>query len=327
MKAMVVTNYGGPEVLAEQDVPTPVPAKDEVLVKVEAAGVTTADWRIKGAEFPRGFSLIGRLMFGWRRPRQPVLGADFAGTVAQAGKDVEGFEVGQRVFGFAGSGAHAEYVTIKADKAIAPIPAPLSFEQAAALPFGMLAAHQFLTKFSKIKPGDEVLVVGASGGVGVYAVQIATTLGARVTAVASASNHGLLEELGAAAVVDYRQVDPLSAGPFDLIFDAVGVTKWRDARQALKLQGTYLPLNFAVSDVFSSFLSRFGSKRFVIGVNEDTRADLDALAPRLAEGSLRPVIDKVYRFDEIREAYAHVASRHRKGAVVLTMVDAEVAAA
>lgn len=327
MKAMVVTEYGGPDVVVPADLPKPVPGPGEVLVKVAASGVTTGDWRLKGAEFPGGFALIGRLMFGWKRPRTPVLGGDFAGTIEALGDQVDGFGIGDRVYGFSGSGAHAEYLTIEASGAIAPIPASLSFVQAAALPFGMLSAHQFLTKFSTVNPGDEVLVVGGSGGVGAYGVQIAAQLGARVTAVASAKNHALLEELGASAVVDYRQVDPLTTGPFDLIFDAFGATTWAGARRVLKSGGTYVPLNFAIWSIVPALLSRLGRKRFVVGVNEDTREDLDALAPLLNDGRLRPVVDQVYPFDDIRAAYAHVASRRRKGAVVLSLADAEAMAA
>ena len=327
MKAMHVEKYGVSEVVELVERPKPTPGVGEVLVRVRAAGVTTGDWRMKGAEFPGGFAVIGRLMFGLRGPRQGVLGGDFAGEVAALGEGTKGFQVGQRVYGFSGHGAHAEYLVIKADGAIAPIPSRLTFEQAAALPFGMLSAHQFLTKFAKVNPGDDVLVIGASGGVGVYGTQIASMHGARVTAVASSKNHALLERLGASAVIDYRDVDPLSAGPFDLVFDCVGASRWNTARRALKRGGTYVPLNFAIWDIVPALLSRFGPRRFVVGVNEDTRADLDALAPALETGALTPVINTVYPFGDIRSAYAHVASRHRKGAVVLSLCEAAAKAA
>ena len=317
MKAMIATQYGGPDVVEAADLPVPAPGPGEVLVKVHAAGVTTADWRMRAAAFPGGFAVLGRAMFGLTGPRQKVLGGDFAGVVAAVGSGVSEYKAGARVYGFSGTGAHAEYLTIRADGAIAPIPAGLGFAEAAALPFGMLAAWQFLTRFGSVSKGDRVLVVGGSGGVGVYAVQIAAMLGAEVNAVASEANAGLMRDLGAHETVDYRKADPLETGPYDLIFDTVGATRWRQARRALKPGGLYLPLNFAVWDIVPSLLSRLGGKRFVIGVNDDRGEDLRALAEPLAEGILRPVIDRRFDFDDIRAAYRLVETRHRKGAVVL----------
>ena len=317
MKAMIATRYGGPEVIEPREMPVPVPGRGEVLVWVRAAGVTTADWRLRAAAFPGGLALVGRLVSGLFRPRNPVLGGDFSGEVAALGAGVSEFTKGENVYGFSGTGAHAEYLVMKAGGGIARVPVGLDVADAAALPFGMLAAWQFLTKFAGLKHGERVLVIGGSGGVGVYAIQIARWLGARVTAVASASNHDLMRRLGAETVIDYRTTDPLSGAPWDVIFDTVGATRWRQARRALGPRGRYVALNFGVGDVLPSLLSRLGGRRFVIGVNEDRKEDLAALAPALEAGDVRPVIDRRFAFDAIGEAHALVETRHRKGAVVL----------
>lgn len=322
MKAMMARRYGGPEVIEPVEVPVPAPGPGEVLVKVRAAGVTTADWRLRAAAFPGGLALVGRLVSGLFRPRHPVLGGDFAGEVAAVGAGVVDFTKGQGVYGFSGTGAHAEYLVMKAGGAIAPIPAGLGFAEAAALPFGMLAAWQFLTTYAAVKPGERVLVVGGSGGVGVYAVQIARHLGAEVTAVASGENLDLVRSLGAVRAIDYRVADPLSGAPHDVVFDTVGAVGWRKAKQALAPGGRFVALNFGLPDVVPALLSRFGAKRFVIGVSDDRREDLDALAPLLASGAIRPVIDRRYPFDRIAEAHAHVEGRHRRGAVVLDVAPA-----
>lgn len=327
MKAMVVTEYGGPDVVVQQDLPTPVPGKGEVLIKVAAAGVTTGDWRMRAAAFPGGFSVIGRLMFGFRAPRDPVLGGDVAGTIAAVGAGVTEFKPGDRVYGFSSTGAHAEYVVMKADGPVVPLPDGLSFQDGAALPFGMLAAYSFLKRYADLRAGERVLVIGGSGGTGVYAIQVARWIGAHVTAVASAENHDLLRDLGAEAVLDYRTEDPLAGGPYDVVFDTVGATRWAKARRVLKPGGRYAPLNFAIWHIVPSLLSRLGRRRFIVAVNDDRKADLETLAEPLAKGAIRPVIDRVLPFGDIRGAYAHVEGRHRKGAVVLDMAPGVAAAA
>lgn len=317
MKAMYATRYGGPEVIEPRDVPTPVPSRGEVLIKVAAAGVTAGDWRLRAAAFPGGFAVLGRAMFGLRGPRNPVLGGDVAGTIAAVGAGVTEFAPGDRVYGFSMVGAHAEYVRMKADGALVPLPENLSFAQGAALPYGMLAAHSFLTRFGRVRRGEHVLVIGGAGGVGVYAIQIARMLGARVTAVASAANLDLMRALGADEVLDYSTDDPLSGRKYDVILDTFGAVTWRQARRSLSGGGRFVPLNFAIWHILPAALTRLGRKRWVVGVSGDSKEDLLAFEPALTSGEIKPVIDHIYPFDAARVAHAHVERRRRKGAVVL----------
>lgn len=319
MKAAIYTNYGGPDVVRIDEAPRPAPGRGEVLVRVTAAGVTTADWRLRAAAFPGALmQLAGRLMFGLVRPRNRVLGSDYAGTVEAVGTDVEGFAAGDRVFGFAGGGAHAEYLVAKADGPILRTPATLADAEAAALPFGGLAALEFLETFAGLHAGERVLIVGASGGVGAYAVQIAKALGAEVTAVASAPREDLVLGLGADAFVDYRATDPATlTGPFDVVFDTIGRLSYRQAAPMLAEGGRFVPLNFGLADVLAARRARKNGHRLVIKVNGDSKAGLRRLTDLIAAGKLRPVIDRIYPFAAIREAHAHVEGRSRKGAIVL----------
>lgn len=321
MKAAIYTRYGGPEVVHLSDIERPTPGPGEMLVRVRAAGVTTADWRLRAAAFPGAISAVaGRLMFGLFRPRKPVLGSDFAGTVEALGDGVTEFAVGDRVFGFRFGGAHAAFMTVRADGAVSHTPAALSDAEAAALPFGGLSALEFLDRFARLKPGGRVLVLGASGGVGAYAVQVARALGGIVTGVASAASLPLVEALGADHVVDYRATDPATLdGPYDVILDTVGALDYPRAAPMLAAGGRFVPLNFGLSDVWKGRRAARNGHRQILKVSGDTRAGLERLKEMIAAGHLRPVIDTVYPFDEIRAAYAHVEGRHRKGAVVLEM--------
>ncbi len=321
MKAAVYSKFGGPEVISIAEVSQPKPGKGEILVHIAAAGVTTADWRLRAAAFPGLVSKIGgHLMFGIFRPRKKVLGSEFAGTVVALGEGVSEFAVGDRVFGYNFGGMHAEYATVKADGAVLKTPAGLSDVEAAALPFGALCALEFLDRFAAVKAGERVLVVGASGGVGAYAVQIAKALGAEVTAVASAPREKLVMDLGADTFVDYRAQPPETLqGPFDVVFDTVGVTAYPDVAHMLAQYGRFVPLNFGVSDMRYSRTAKRNGHSVVLKVNGDSKEGLARLTDMVAAGQLRPVIDQVYPFAAIREAYAHVESRSRKGAVVLSL--------
>ena len=327
MKAMTYQRYGGPDVVAPCDLPRPEAGAGEVLVRVAAAGITTADWRLRGSVFPGGLWLAGRLMTGLLRPRKPVLGGDFAGVVEAIGPGVTRFAPGARVFGFSGSGAHAEFLTISAEGAIATIPGGLSDQEAAALPFGALCALDFLRDVAGVQPGQRVLVVGASGGVGGYAVQIARWLGAEVTGVASGENAGFVRGLGATDVVDYRAEDVTRReAAFDLLFDTVGALDFRSATRVLASSGLFLPLNFGLGDVPRAICSGLGlgrGPRMKLHVNGDSREGMETLAQLVVEGHLRPLIDRVYPFDQIRAGYAHVEGRHRRGAVVLDVAGAD----
>ena len=321
MRAAIYSEYGGPEVVRIEDVARPEPGRGEVLIKVAHGSVTTADWRLRAAAFPGVLAVPGRLMFGVMRPRARVLGSDFAGQVAARGEGVTEFRIGEAVFGFSLLGAHAEYLVVKASGAVAPLPEGLSLEEAAAVPFGGLSALVFLRDHAKVTPGQRVLVIGASGGVGAYAVQIAKALGAEVTGVASGGHEGFVRSLGADGFIDYRRQNlRRMRGDYDVVLETVGAASFGDVRHLLVKSGVFVPLNFGVRELRQALWARLrGGPRVAIAVSGDTRADLDVLSRWIAEGRLRPVVDRRYPLAGIREAYQHVEGRHREGAVLLDM--------
>lgn len=321
MKAMVYDRYGPPDVLRAEDIPRPVPAVGEVLVRVRAGSVSTADWRMRAAAYPGILWLPGRLMTGLFRPRHRVLGVDFAGEIAAVGPGAGRFSPGARVFGFCGRGAHAEYLAMPEDAAIVATPEGLSDAEAAALPFGALSALVFLRDFGHVAPGQRVAVVGASGGVGAYAVQIARAMGASVTGIASAASRDFVRDLGADSFVDYREAD-FTAGTdrYDLVLDAVGATDFARARRVLVPGGLFIPLNFGFREMAQALWTRARpGPRVTIGTSGDRAEDLEVLKALIADGKLRPVIDSTWPLDRIAEAHAHVETRHRRGAVVVTV--------
>lgn len=302
MRAAVYEQYGPPEVVQVKDVATPVPKAGEILIHVRAATVAAGDWRMR-----RPSPFLARLFNGLLRPkRAQVLGFELAGDVEAVGSGVSRFKVGDAVFAFTGFGfgAHAEYRCMAesgGDPAkhgiVAHKPANLGYEEAAAVPVGALTAQHFLKK-SGLAKGQSVLVYGASGSVGTYAVQLAKDLGAEVTAVCSTANLGLVRELGAAHVIDYTKEDVAAGGRlYDVVFDAVG--KLPSGGKALLAKGGKL-------------VSVRGSARLEPG-------DLDRLAALLAAGRLRAIIDRRFALDEIAAAHAYVEAGHKKGNVVITM--------
>lgn len=323
MQACIYETYGTADVVRLGDVERPTVKAREVLVRVHAAGVTTADWRFRAAAFPRGFRLAGRLMLGLLRPRNPVLGMDFAGTVAAVGKKVERFRVGDRVFGATSPmrrAAHAEYLVIRESGAVVATPAHLTDQQAAAIPFGGTAALAFVRDFGGVRPGQRVLIVGGSGSVGTWAVQIARHLDAEVTAVCSTRNLDLMRTLGAHHAVDYTSGDSLGQdGPrYDLIFDTVGVTSFATVRSRLTPRGTYLPLNPGPREMWQALLTaRSKGRRVKSAVSQNTREGLEALLDLIQMGAVQPIIDRVYPMAQIVEAHRHVEGRHKRGSVVL----------
>jgi NADPH:quinone reductase-like Zn-dependent oxidoreductase len=306
------------------EVDTPQIRADEVLVQVRATSVTTADYRFRASAFPGIFWLPGRLMSGLFRPRNPILGMDFSGVVQAVGKQVTRFRVGDPVFGAASAlsrGAHAEYVAVRESGAILHKPACLTDEQAAAIPFGAGSALAFLRDFGRLQPGQRVLVVGASGGVGIWAVQLARHLGAEVTAVCSARNLDLARSLGAHHVLDYAAGDYLGNGKtYDLIFDTVGVTTFASSRDALSERGTYLPLNIGFTEIVQALRTAWSAnKKVKHAVSANTREGLEFIVGLIEAGVLQPVIDRVYPMDQIVAAHRHVESRHKRGSVIVTL--------
>lgn len=320
MKAAIYEKYGPADVLKVQEVARPETDESGVLVQVFASAVTTADWRMRASAFPGALWLPGRLMTGLLAPKNRILGSAFSGRVVSVGDAVTRFKLGDEVFGFKLGGAHAEYLAVAETDAIARKPGTIGYDEAAAVPFGGQTALVFLRDFAKVAPGRKVLVTGASGDTGVFAVQIAKHLGAEVTGVASSGNVELVRALGADHVIDYTKAD-FTAGNarYDVVFDTAGVTDYRHARRVLVPAGTYVPLEFAAREMIQSLWARVtGGPKLVIGVSGDTQENLAVLADLLESGAIRPVIDGHYPLERIADAHRRVEGRHKTGAVILT---------
>ncbi len=309
-------------------VATPRLKRDQVLVRVRASAVTTADYRFRASVFPTPFWLPGRLMLGLFRPRNPVLGMDFSGVVEAVGSAVSRFRVGDAVFGATEPmrrGAHAEFIAMPESGAIIHKPESLTHQQAAAIPFGASCALDFLRDVARVQAGQRVLILGASGAVGVWAVQLARQLGAEVTGVCSTRNLELVRSLGAHHVLDYTAGSLFPEGKtYDLIFDTAGITSFANCRAALSDNGTYLPLESGLREmgqVLVTSLRRGKKVRF--SVSKNTRQGLEQIVELIASGALTPVVDRVYPMQEIADAHRHVESRHKRGSVVVAMGAAE----
>lgn len=323
MKALTYSRYGGPDVVKVTDVERPSPQAGEVLVRVHASAVNTGDWRIRAAAFPGIMVIPGRLMFGLIRPRNQRLGSEFAGVVEAIDPAASRFQAGDRVFGMVPlGGASAEYLSIPESNAIARMPASLSFEEAAGIPFGALCALVFLGEYAGLKPGQRVLIVGASGGVGAFAVQVAKALGAHVTAVSGPDSQDFVSSLGADETVDYKTVDITTLGSqFEVVFDTFGAVSPKMSRDLLVEGGLFLPLNFGLPEISAALLNGFRDRKIRLAVNPDRMEDMERLAQMIADGALRPAVDSVYPIEEAAQAHARVESRHKKGAVVLRISD------
>ena len=323
MKAIVYHRYGGPDVVALAEVPRPAPKNNEVLVRIHATTVTTADWRARSLNLPGGFGFMGRPVFGIFGPRQPILGTELAGVVDAVGRDVTRFKAGDEVFAFTGGGfgCHAEYRTIAEDGVIALKPANLSFEEAAALSFGGTTALSFLRDKGGIKRGDKVLIVGASGGVGTAAVQIAKHFGAEVTGVCSTANLELVRAIGADRVIDYTREDFAKTGEtWDIILDTTGTAPFSRCEDALKQGGRLLVVLGSLAQALGlERPSKASGKRVIAGVAAERVDDLRLLAELAAAGEFKPVIDRSYPLENAAEAHAYVDTGRKRGSVVLTI--------
>ena len=321
MKAIVFTKYGSPDVLQLKDVEKPTPKDNEVLIKVHATTVTLFDCWQRSCTAPFGFGLLSRLASGLRKPRQPILGTELAGEVEAVGKDVEQFMKGDQIFGFTGSlGAHAEYICMPEDGMVAIKPANMTYDEAAAVPQGALTALTFLRK-GNIQSGQKILIFGASGGVGTYAVQLAKYFGAEVTGVCSTKKLELVRSLGADNVIDYNKEDFTKSGEtYDIIFDTIGKSPFSGSKRSLKKEGFYIFTTFGLPRLFRMlWLNMTSNKKAKIGILEERIEELIFLKELIEAGKLTSVIDRRYPLEQIAEAHRYVESGQKKGQVVINL--------
>lgn len=313
MQAAVVTQYGPPEVVRVVEIAMPIPRADEVLVRVVAAAVTSGDARIRGARFPSGFALPARLALGLTKPRRAVLGGVFSGVVEAVGDHVAGFTPGEAVCGMAGTkmGAHATFIAVHARR-LAHTPAGVSHDDAAGVLFGGSTALHFLRTKAKVRPGQSVLVNGASGAVGTNAVQLAAHFGATVTAVTSEANAALVTSLGAASTIDYATTDLATiTDRFDVVFDTVGNLTIASGRRLLAPGGT---LALAVAGLGETLRAR---GNVAAGPAPERAADFEYLLGLVADGTLTVVHDQQYALADIVEAYRRVDSGRKRGNIIV----------
>jgi NADPH:quinone reductase-like Zn-dependent oxidoreductase len=323
MKAAVRDSYGSPDVVELREIEKSVAADDEVLVRVRAASLNMADWyEVSGRPY------VARAQMGLRRPKSDRLGVDYAGQVEAVGKAVTQFQVGDEVFG-GRNGALAEYVCAREDRAIVLKPANVTYEQAAAVPVAAITALQGLRDKGQLQPGQKVLINGASGGVGTFAVQIAKALGAEVTAVCSTRNVDTARSLGADHVTDYTYEDfTRSDERYDLMLDVAGSRSWSECRRVLNPQATLVIVGAPKSNrligplghVVNMRLARLGrSPKVTFFIAKFNKADMVVLRELLEAGKVTPVIDRRYELSEIGDALRYLEEGHAQGKVVVTL--------
>lgn len=330
MKAIVYTQYGPPEVLQLKEVEKPTPKDNEILIKVYATTVgygdiTARNFReISPREFnmPMPLWLPSRLAFGLRKPRVNILGADFAGEIEAAGKDVTRFEAGDSVFGYLGMkmGANAEYLCMPEDGTVALKPINMTYEEAAAVPYGAIMALSLLRRM-KIQNGQKVLINGASGGIGSAAVQLAKHYGAEVTGVCSTPRVDYVKSLGADHVIDYTQEDFTKNGQtYDLIFDILGRSSFSRCKNSLTENGRYLLASFKMRPLFQMLrTSLVGRKKVVCALATEKQEDLITIKELVEAGEIKSVIDRCFPLEQTAEAHRYLEAGHKKGHIVITV--------
>lgn len=325
MKAIVYTKYGPPDVLQLKGLAKPDPKDNEVLIRIYATTVTAEDCAFrKGDPFMARLAVTG----GFTKPTKTILGTQLAGEIVAVGKDVRRFKKGDQVYAAlgAGLGAYAEYICLSESGALAIKPANMTYEQAAAVPSGALTALPFLREAANIQKGQKILINGASGSVGTYAVQLAKYFGAEVTGVCSSTNLELVKSLGADKVIDYTKEDfTKSHQTYDAIFDAIGKSSFSDCKRSLKPRGIYLSTVPTPAIMFQMFwTSKIGSQKAIfvatgLRASGEKTKDLTFLKELIEDGKLKPVIDRSYPLEQIVEAHSYVDKGHKKGNVVITI--------
>ncbi|MED4694752.1 NAD(P)-dependent alcohol dehydrogenase [Peribacillus frigoritolerans] len=322
MKAIVYTKYGPPDVLHLKEVEKPDPKENEILIKVKAATVTMGDIRSRSFTVPLSVWLPARIIMGLRRPKKTILGLELSGEVESVGKDVKLFKAGDQIFAASqvGYGAYAEYKCLREDGPVSIKPNNISFEEAAAIPIGARTALFYLRK-ANVQSGQKVLVYGASGSVGSYAVQIAKYFGAKVTGVCSTANVELVKSLGADKVIDYTSEDfSRDDGTYDVIFEAVNKSRFSACMKSLKKDGTYLNVTVPVPGVRMLWTKLTTGKKLILSQNSpETPEALNFLKELVEAGKLKVIIDRCYTFEELVQAHRYVEKGHKKGNVVITM--------
>jgi NADPH:quinone reductase-like Zn-dependent oxidoreductase len=329
MKAIVYTKYGPPDVLQLKEVETPTPRDNEVLIKNHGSSINTVDIVARSGKAPKvifrgvrmltGFFL--RLYFGGlRKPKQKIPGFGFAGEIESIGKDVTNWKPGDHVYGYS-PGACAEYMTVPASK-LAKKPANLSFQEAAAVPGGASPALLAFRDLAQPEKGQKVLIIGASGGIGTFGVQIAKLYGAQVTGVCGPANVDMVKGIGADFVIDYTKEDyTKSDQTYDIIFDAVGANTLSKCKNILTDDGVYVSNNFMNSPkhIFQAITNRFRKKKLKFGEADESADNLNLLREWIESGKIKPVIDTVYLLNQTADAHRHYETGHSKGRVVITI--------
>lgn len=318
MKAIVYNTYGAPEVLHLQEVQNPSPKDNEILIKIKATAVNSGDYRLRKAD---PFAM--RFFFGLTKPKINILGGVFSGEIVQIGKNVKLYKIGDEVFGSTDMrfGAYAEYICQPENGSIALKPKNISHPEAAVIPFGGATALHFIKK-ANIKPGQKVLVYGASGAVGTAAMQLAKYFGATVTAVCSTSNMDLVKSLGADKVIDYTKEDFTQNGEkYDVIFETVNKTSFSKNLQSLSPNGIMILSAAGLSEMLKGFwTSMTSSKKVLTGVTSQNAADINFLKNLVETGKMKAVIDKIYPLEQMAAAHAYVEKGHKKGNVAVEIV-------
>lgn len=317
MKAAVYTQYGQPAVLQVKEVAKPIPGDHEILIRVKATAVNSGDVRLRKAD-----PFAVRFIFGLSKPKINILGSVFSGEVEMVGKEVTHFKTGDAVFGHTDMrfGAYAEYKSMPEDGSLALKPAGITHAQAAAIPFGGVTAWHFI-KRANIKPGQKVLIAGASGAVGTAAVQLAKSLGAEVTAVCSTANISLVKSIGADKVIDYTKEDFTKNGEmYDVIFDTVKTIHVSRSVKSLNKNGVMILSAAGMPEMLQGlWTSKTSNKKVLTGVISHTAADIIFLKELMAAGKLKAVIDRAYPLEQIAEAHAYAEKGHKKGNLIINM--------
>lgn len=322
MLAAVQTAYGAPDVVTIKDIPKPIPAAGEVLVRIVATTVTSGDARLRACRVPASLWLPARLFLGITKPRRTVLGSEFSGIVEAVGSGVTRLAIGDHVFGMHVYNAHAEYKVVPESAAIAALPEGMEFSEAAALPFGALTALYFLRQ-AKIVAGQRVLVNGASGAVGAFAVQLAKHFGANVTGVCSSRNTELVRTLGADHVIDYQQTDFSRTGErYDVIVDTVDTVSLDQFKRTTPATGQLLAVNAGGGMMLRALLPMLGGRRIIVGVATERLEDLQYVRELASAGVLRATIDSRVTFADVPKGHAIVDSGRKRGAVVVEVTTA-----